>query len=124
MVVFCNANCIYYVITFLRISIRCYFTKLIIINGTAYAFERKSAQDGMDLFDNPGIIPANVATVTLNIIQKELRPKLSQIQEQFSKTKHLFLSDEDLTLVKKQMANCDKRLNELQVKATNAESLI
>jgi hypothetical protein len=26
--------------------------------------------------------------------------------------------------VKKQMASCDKRLNELQVKATNAESLI
>ena len=96
----------------------------IIINGTAYAFERKSNQDGLGLFDSPGIIPANVATVTLNIIQNDLRPKLSQIQEQFSKTKHLFLSDEDLTLVKKQMASCDKRLNELQVKATNAESLI
>ena len=96
----------------------------IIINGTAYAFERKSNQDGLGLFDSPGIIPANVATVTLNIIQNDLRPKLSQIQEQFSKTKHLFLSDEDLTLVKKQMTSCEKRLNELQVKATNAESLI
>jgi MoxR-like ATPase len=96
----------------------------IIINGTAYAFERKSNQDGLGLFDSPGIIPANVATVTLNIIQNDLRPKLSQIQEQFSKAKHLFLSDDDLTLVKKQMASCDKRLNELQVKATNAESLI
>ena len=78
----------------------------IIINGTAYAFERKSAQDGLGLFDNPGIIPANVATVTLNIIQKDLRPKLAQL------------------VVKKYMVNCDKRLNELQVKATNAESLI
>jgi hypothetical protein len=78
----------------------------------------------LGLFDSPGIIPANVATVTLNIIQNDLRPKLSQIQEQFSKAKHLFLSDDDLTLVKKQMASCDKRLNELQVKATNAESLI
>ena len=96
----------------------------IIINGTAYAFERKSAQDGLGLFDNPGIIPANVATVTLNIIQKDLRPKLAQLQEMFSKTKHLFLSDDDLTVVKKYMVNCDKRLNELQVKATNAESLI
>jgi hypothetical protein len=27
-------------------------------------------------------------------------------------------------VVKKYMVNCDKRLNELQVKATNAESLI
>ena len=96
----------------------------IIINGTAYAFERKSAQDGLGLFDNPGIIPANVATVTLNIIQKDLRPKLAQLQDMFSKTKHLFLSDDDLTVVKKYMVNCDKRLNELQVKATNAESLI
>lgn len=96
----------------------------IIINGTAYAFERKTNQDGLGLFDNPGIIPANVATVTLNIIQNDLRPKLSQLQEIFSKTKHLFLSDNDLTIVKKCMVNCDKRLNELQVKATNAESLI
>ena len=96
----------------------------IIINGTAYAFERKTNQDGLGLFDSPGIVPANVATVTLNIIQNDLRPKLTQLQEIFSKTKHLFLSDDDLTIVRKCLVNCDKRLNELQVKATNAESLI
>lgn len=96
----------------------------IIINGTAYAFERKSALEGVDLFNSTESMQPNVPTITLNIIEKELRPQLSALKEIFTESKHLFLSDDDLNIVKKYLAVCEKRLNELEVKATNANHLM
>ena len=96
----------------------------IIINGTAYAFERKSALEGASLFNGMELRQSNVANVTLNMIEKDIRPKLSALQDMFTKTKHLFLSDDDLSMVKKYLSACEKRLNELEVKATNAKQLI
>lgn len=96
----------------------------IIINGTVYAFERKSALEGVDLFNSTESMQPNVPTITLNIIEKELRPQLSALKEMFTESKHLFLSDDDLNIVKKYLAVCEKRLNELEVKATNANHLM
>ena len=96
----------------------------IIINGTAYAFERKSALEGASLFSSMELVQPNVAAIALNIIEKDIRPKLTALQDMFTRSKHLFLSNDDLNVVKKYLANCEKRLNELEVKATNAKQLI
>ena len=96
----------------------------IIVDGTAYAFERKPYAKSPDLFDGTATVPVNVAEKALDELVLDLRPKFSSLQELFSNTKHLFLSENDLKIVKKYLTACDKELKELEIKATNAKPLL
>ena len=66
----------------------------------------------------------NWADSALELLNNDLRPQLSQLQEQFAKTEHLFLSDDDKKLAKKYLLQCEKRLNEVAVKVHNAKGLL
>ena len=96
----------------------------IMVDGTAYAFERKSYVKGPDLFEGDVALPVNVADTALEVLSNDLRPQFEHLQELFSRTKHLFLSENDLKIVKKYLSACERRLKELEVKATNAKPLL
>jgi len=66
----------------------------------------------------------NWADSALELLNNDLRPQLSQLQVQFAKTEHLFLSDDDKKLANKYLSQCEKRLNEVAVKVHNAKGLL
>lgn len=66
----------------------------------------------------------NWADSALELLNIDLRPQLSQLQVQFAKTEHLFLSDDDKKLANKYLSQCEKRLNEVAVKVHNAKGLL
>ena len=96
----------------------------IMIDGTAYVFERKNYTKGPDLFEGDVTLSVNVADLALEELNNDLRPRYERLQELFSKTKHLFLSENDMKIVKKNLSASERRLKELEVKATNAKPLL
>ena len=71
-----------------------------------------------------GALVKNWAESALELMNNDLRPQLSQLQVQFAKTEHLFLSDDDKKLANKYLSQCEKRLNEEAVKVHNAKGLL
>ena len=57
-------------------------------------------------------------------ISTEVKAQLLDIQDLFAKSKNIFLSDNDIKLAKKYISECDKRINEVLVKAQNTQELL
>jgi len=53
-----------------------------------------------------------------------LRPQHAKLQDMFAKSKNLFLSVDDLKVTKKYLTMCNKRIEEVYVKAQNAQKLL
>ena len=97
----------------------------IIVDGVPYGLEGmlSSVLSGVGATGNNAFVK-NWADSALELLNNDLRPQLSQLQEQFAKTEHLFLSDDDKKLAKKYLLQCEKRLNEVAVKVHNAKGLL
>jgi ribosome-associated translation inhibitor RaiA len=65
-----------------------------------------------------------MATTAIDTIEKELRPQLLKLQDTFVKSKNMFLADDDQKVVKKYLARCDRHIEEVFVKAQNAQKLL
>lgn len=98
----------------------------IIIDGTPYGFERPlgSTNPSDSLFDSEDFPEPNITDSVMEIIDKTLRTQLIQLQELFAKSKNLFLSDNDLKVTKKYLTQCGKHIEEVYVKAQNAQKLL
>ena len=98
----------------------------VIIDGTPYGFEKQAgfqqqangSTDGK-LFDMP-----NMGDTVMAAIENEVRPQFTKLQELFTKPKNVFLSSDDIKLAKKQLTLCEKRINEVYVKAQNAQKML
>lgn len=97
----------------------------IIVDGTPYAFEGmvSSILNGLGVTGG-GIKAHNWAESAIVIMNNETHPQLTQLQEKFARTTHLFLSNDDLKLVNKYLSQCEKRFNEVAVKVHNAKGLL
>ena len=71
-----------------------------------------------------GIKAHNWVETAIEIMNNEIHPQLTQLQEKFACTTHLFLSNDDLKLVNKYLSQCEKRFNEVAVKVHNAKGLL
>lgn len=94
----------------------------IIIGRIPYGFERVREDDttsDMGLFGKN-----NAATLALDILNLELTPALKKLQERFANPDLLFLSANDIKLVKKYLTKCEKRLAEVSVKVQNTQKLL
>lgn len=60
----------------------------------------------------------------MRTIDNDIRKQLSQLQELFAKSKNTFLSDDDVKVTKKYLTQCDKHIEEVYVKAQNAQKLL
>ena len=98
----------------------------IFIDGTPYGFEREPGSASMTdgLFGVDSFQMSNMATTAIDTIEKELRPQLLKLQDTFAKSKNMFLSDDDQKVVKKYLARCDRHIEEVFVKAQNAQKLL
>ena len=96
----------------------------IIIDNVPYAFQTKRANAEPALFDFPNSPSPNVAINALNSIRNELFNRFSDIQKLFKDYKNLFLSDNDIKVVNQYLAECEKHLKEMEVKAQNASLLL
>ena len=101
----------------------------IIIDGTPFGFEKplgsKSSADSLfGMFGSEDFPEPNIADSVMEIVDKTLRPQLNQLQELFAKSKNIFLSDDDLKLTKKYLTQCGKHIEEVYVKAQNAQKLL
>lgn len=98
----------------------------IIIDGTPYGFERELGSASMTdgLFGVENYQMSNMAATALDTIEKDLRPQLLKMQDIFAKSKNMFLSDDDHKVVKKYLARCEKHIEEVFVKAQNAQKLL
>ena len=98
----------------------------IVIDGIPFAFERLLGTPRMEeeLFGQTTFEIPNEADVVIDSINKEIRPEWDKLQTLFTKTKNLFLSDDDTKMVRKYLTKCDKRINEVLVKAQNAKQLL
>lgn len=98
----------------------------IIIDGTPYGFVKPqgvpSLSDG--LFGTEEFTVSNIADTVLTTIDKELRPAWTKLQDLFAKSKNLFLSDDDLKISKKYLTKCSRHIEEVYVKAQNAQKLL
>ena len=72
----------------------------------------------------PGFPSPNIALKILNDIRNELLVKLSEQQKLFDYYRNLFLSDDDIKIVKQYLSQCEKSLKEMEVKAQNASLLL
>lgn len=91
----------------------------IIIDGIPYGFEKISGS-GTNLFDGYD----NAATIALDALASNVQPQMQKLKDLFSGATHLFLSDDDLKITKKQFALCEKRIEEIKAKAKNAQQLL
>ena len=98
----------------------------VIIDGIPFAFEKSqhSVSFNVDLFDDEIYPKKNVAERIAETISTEIRNQLSDIQNLFAKSRNIFLSDNDIKLAKKYISECDKRINEVLVKAQNTQELL
>ena len=101
----------------------------IIIDGTPFSFEKplgsKSSTDSLfGMFGSEDFPEPNIADSVMEIVDKTLRPQLNQLQVLFAKSKNLFLSDDDVKVVKKYLTQCGKHIEEVYVKAQNAQKLL
>ena len=71
-----------------------------------------------------GIKAHNWAETAIEIMNNEIHPQLTQLQEKYARTTHLFLYNDDLKLVNKYLSQCEKRFNEVAVKVHNAKTLL
>lgn len=94
----------------------------VIIGKMPYGFEKVNNSD-VNLFDNQPV-SGNVADEVLNTIKSKVYPEWDNLQNFFTKSKNLFLSDDDLKLVKKYLTSCEARIDELRVKSQNAKQLL
>ena len=96
----------------------------IVIDNIPYAFQTKRANAEPTIFNQPGFPSPNVALKILNDIRNELLVKLSDQQKLFDYFRNLFLSDNDIKIVKQYLSQCEKSLKEMEVKAQNASLLL
>ena len=94
----------------------------IIIENVPYAFQTKKANAEPTVFNIPG--SPNMALAALEEIRNSLFTKLSDLQRLFNYYRNLFLSDDDINIVSKYLALCEKNLKEMEVKAKNASMLL
>lgn len=93
----------------------------IIIGKMPYGFERQTSLDNE--FDN--VAPKkNIAEVVLKEISEKIYPNIDDLHNVFDKPKNMFLSDNDLKVVKKYLNECEGRIDEMRVKAQNAKQLL
>ena len=96
----------------------------IVIDNIPYAFQTKRANAEPTIFNQPGCPSPNTALKILNDIRNELLVKLSDQQKLFDYYRNLFLSDDDIKIVKQYLSQCEKSLKEMEVKAQNASLLL
>jgi MoxR-like ATPase len=96
----------------------------IVIDNIPYAFQTKRANAEPTIFNQPGCPSPNTALKILNDIRNELLVKLSNQQKLFDYYRNLFLSDDDIKIVKQYLSQCEKSLKEMEVKAQNASLLL
>lgn len=97
----------------------------IIVDGVPYGLEGMlSSVLSREGGTGNNVFVKNWADSALELLNNDLRPQLSQLQDQFAKTEHLFLSDDDKKLANKYLSQCEKRLNEVAVKVHNAKGLL
>lgn len=96
----------------------------IIIDSVPYAFHSKNNSSSLQIFDNPLSQESNKAMKALLEIRGDMMTELAEIQRLFSDYRNIFLSDDDISLVKKYLTNTEKGLKELEIKAQNASLLL
>lgn len=91
----------------------------VIIDDVPYGFERQRST-------NSTLFAAidNEAGLVLQTLETKVQPELAKLKGLFENTLNLFLSDDDLKMSKKQIALCEKRLEEMKIKAKNAQQLL
>ena len=96
----------------------------IIIDNIPYAFQTKKANAEPTIFNMPGSPSPNNALNALNEIRNDLFKKISDLQKLFTDYRNLFLSDDDIKIIKQYLIQCEKSLKEMEVKAQNASLLL
>ena len=96
----------------------------IVIDNIPYAFQTKKANAEPTIFNQAGFPSPNIALKILNDIRNELLVKLSDQQKLFDYNGNLFLSDDDIKIVRQYLSQCEKSLKEMEVKAQNASLLL
>ena len=72
------------------------------------------------MFSQTETAESKITIKLLDEIRNDLMIKLSDLQRLFTDYKNYFLSDDDIKLAKKYLADCEKRLKEMEVKVQNA----
>ena len=91
----------------------------IFIDGIPYGFEKVKGANAT-LFSSV----ENEAGVALQTLENKVQPEFEKLKDLFYKSANLFLSKDDLKLSKKQLSLCEKRLEEMKIKAQNAQQLL
>ena len=91
----------------------------IFIDGIPYGFEKVKGANAT-LFSSV----ENEAGVALQTLENKVQPEFEKLKDLFYKSANLFLSEDDLKLSKKQLSLCEKRLEEMKIKAQNAQQLL
>ena len=96
----------------------------VIVNNIPYAFQTKRGNAGPNLFAQTEKAEPNITIKLLEEIRNDLFVKLSSLQKLFTDYRNYFLSDDDIKLARKYLADCEKRLKEIEVKVQNAGLLL
>lgn len=98
----------------------------VVIDGTPYGFERQQATSTLadDGLGDENCKAPNTADLVIATIDNEIRPKYVKLQALFTKTKNIFLSDDDLNLMKNHLTKCGLHIEEIYAKAQNTQELL
>jgi len=96
----------------------------IIIDSIPFSFKKTHGINAEGIFDNQDDRIPNIADLALARLTNDIRPQLAALQNQFVKSGHLFLSDNDLKITKKYISKYEKRVNEVDIKIQNTQKLL
>lgn len=91
----------------------------IFIDGIPYGFEKVKGANAT-LFSSV----ENEASVALQTLENKVQPEFEKLKDLFYNSANLFITEDDLKLSKKQLSLCEKRLEEMKIKAQNAQQLL
>jgi hypothetical protein len=93
----------------------------VVINDKSYAFQKIPRNRNTSSLSQNN---SNIASNILGEIRNKLFVEFSDLKKLFTDYRNPFLSDDDIRLAKKYLAECEKRIKELEVKARNASLLL
>ena len=92
----------------------------IMVDGIPYLFKKK----GRGFFNSEPNVPSSTCADILFAECTSIRSEFENLKAQFVKDCNLFVSDDDIKLISKQLSKTDKALKDLEIKVQNTKLLM
>ena len=95
----------------------------IIIDKMPYGFEKQMSME-TELLEEKSKSSNNIAATILEELNTKIYPEVDALHDLFSKADNMFVSEYDIKVAKTYLINCENHIDEMRIKAQNANKLL